>query len=81
LQANSELIQTRDNTTKKKVKISHSLRVNNLMLKSEIVKKNSNFIKKIETTVVNLTNLLLEIWDRNNSSKRKMQQTMKKLMA
>jgi hypothetical protein len=51
------------------------------MLKSEIVKKNSNFIKKIETTVVNLTNLLLEIWDRNNSSKRKMQQTMKKLMA
>jgi len=51
------------------------------MLKSEIVKKNSNFIKKIETTVVNLINLLLEIWDQNNSSKRKMQQTMKKLMA
>jgi len=42
----------------------------------EIVKKNFNFLKKIkgkkhEAIMVNLTNLLPEIWDRDNWIKKK----------
>jgi SHS2 domain-containing protein len=55
--------------------------VNNLTSKDEIVKKNKfhkkNQGKKSESTMVNLTNLLLGKLDRHNLIKRKVEQTMK----
>jgi hypothetical protein len=37
-----------------------------------------NYGKKSETTMINLTNLLLRIWDHDNSTKRKTQKTITK---